>query len=76
MLFQSETLLSNNLTQHQRGLIQLMDELEAMVDRDAPTTDQKYKTEEINDIANLLNNRFWTFSSIYHIISTIIALSL
>jgi hypothetical protein len=43
------------LTQHQSGLIQLMDEVEAMVDRDAPNTDQKNKTEEINGIANLLN---------------------
>ncbi|MDQ0965109.1 hypothetical protein QFZ20_000512 [Flavobacterium sp. W4I14] len=43
------------LTQHQRGLIRLMDELEAMVDQENPNTDQKNKTEEINGIANLLN---------------------
>lgn len=43
------------LTQHQRGLIQLMDELEAMANRDNPNADQKSKTEEISSIANLLN---------------------
>lgn len=43
------------LTQHQRGLIQLMDELEVVVDRDNPNADQKNKTEEISGIANLLN---------------------
>lgn len=42
-------------TQHQRGLIQLTDELEAMVDRENPNVDQKNKTEEISSIANLLN---------------------
>ncbi len=43
------------LTQHQRGLIQLIDELEAMVDREIPNADQKNKTEEINSVVNLLN---------------------
>ncbi|WP_307528174.1 hypothetical protein [Pedobacter sp. W3I1] len=43
------------LRQHQRGLMQLMDELETMVNEDSLNAGQKNKTEEINSIANLIN---------------------
>jgi hypothetical protein len=41
--------------QHQRGLMQLMDELEAIVVEEKLNTYQKNKKEEINSIVNLLN---------------------
>ncbi|TCD26559.1 hypothetical protein EZ456_13295 [Pedobacter psychrodurus] len=43
------------LTQHQRGLIQLMEELETIVNGDNHNAGQKNKTEEISSISNLLN---------------------
>ncbi|ARS40412.1 hypothetical protein CA265_12390 [Sphingobacteriaceae bacterium GW460-11-11-14-LB5] len=42
------------LTQHQKGLIQLMEELETMM-HDSPDASHENKTEEINSLINLLN---------------------
>jgi|GEM_PF-1313396 len=43
------------IRQHQRGLIQLMDELAAMIGEDNLNACQKNKNEEISSIVNLLN---------------------
>ncbi|MBE5318589.1 hypothetical protein IM793_05440 [Pedobacter sp. MR2016-19] len=43
------------IRQHQRGLIQLMDELAAMVDEDNLNACQKNKNEGISSLVNLLN---------------------
>jgi len=49
------------IRQHQRGLMQLMDELAAMVDEDTPNAYQKNKNEGINGIVTLLNQMVLDF---------------
>ncbi|WP_406826125.1 hypothetical protein [Pedobacter sp. KACC 23697] len=41
--------------QHQRGLLQLMDELGASMNEDAPNNNRKNGNDEISNIANLIN---------------------
>jgi hypothetical protein len=53
------------IRQHQRGLLQLMDELGATMNEDAPNTNRKNGNGEISNIANLLDQMVWDLHQLF-----------